>query len=177
MHEVLFYLFAAMTVIPALMLVFSRDTVNGAMLMIASFVGTAAMFALLQAYLLAVLQIMVYVGAVVVLFLFIIMLLGVNKIGLKGSDLRKVGVGAAFLAVFAFLSVIAILSGRGGDVPTGEAVAPASSASNFGYLLFTKYQLPFELTGVLLLAAMIGVVYISRRPMPDESATEETEGK
>lgn len=175
MHEVLFYLFAAITVIPALMLIFSRNTVNGAMLMIASFVGTAAMFALLQAYLLAVLQIMVYVGAVIVLFLFIIMLLGVNKTGLKGADLRKVGVGAVFLVALALMSVVAILSGRGGELPSSEAVAPASSAANFGLLLFTKYQLPFEITGVLLLAAMIGVVYISRRPQT--AAAEETEGK
>lgn len=177
MHEVLFYLFAALTVIPAIMLIFSRNTVNGAMLMIASFVGTAAMFALLQAYLLAVLQIMVYVGAVVVLFLFIIMLLGMNKISMKGSDLRKLGTGVVFLLALAILPVLAILSGRGGEVPTGEAVAPASSASNFGFLLFTKYQLPFELTGMLLLAAMIGVVYISRRAQPEKPATEETESK
>jgi NADH-quinone oxidoreductase subunit J len=176
MHEVLFYLFAAMTLIPAILLIFSRNTVNGAMLMIASFVGTAAMFALLQAYLLAVLQIMVYVGAVVVLFLFIIMLLGMKKVPLKNVGFRKTGVGVIFLAILAVMPVLAILSGRGGEVPLGEAIAPASSASNFGYLLFTKYQLPFEITGMLLLAAMIGVVYISRRPQP-EKALEETEGK
>jgi NADH-quinone oxidoreductase subunit J len=177
MHEVLFYLFAALTVIPALMLIFSRSTVNGAMLMIASFVGTAAMFALLQAYLLAVLQIMVYVGAVVVLFLFIVMLLGANKLTLKASDFRKIAVGVAFLVALAVLPIVAIISGRGGEVTTGEAVAPASSASSFGYLLFTKYQLPFELTGMLLLAAMIGVVYISRRTQPEKTATGETESK
>ena len=178
MHEVLFYLFAALVLIPALLLVFSRNTVNGAMLMIASFVGTAAMFALLGAYLLAVVQIMVYVGAVVVLFVFIVMLLGINRITLKGRDVRKVGVGALFLAVLAILPVVAILSGRGGPVPAGSAEVPAaSSAANFGYLLFTKYQLPFEVTGMLLLAAMIGVVYISHHAKPEQTKPEETEGK
>ncbi len=174
MHEVLFYLFAAMTLLPAVMLVCSRNTVNAAMLMIVSFVGTAALFAMLQAYLLSVLQIMVYAGAVVVLFLFIIMLLDAGRIKSLKGRIRQIIVPLAFFVALSILPVLAILSGRGGEAQIGEAVAPASSAEQFGLLLFTKYQLPFELTGFLLLAAMVGVIFISRRNV---SALPKSEGK
>jgi len=170
MHEVLFYLFAAMTLVPALMLVTSRNTVNGAMLMIVSFIGTASLFAMLQAYLLTVLQIMVYAGAVVVLFLFIIMLLDVSRLKSFKGSIHKMIAPLAFFVALALCPLLAILSGRGGDVPAGEAVSAASSAANFGMLLFTKYQLPFELTGFLLLAAMVGVIFISKRSTPAESS-------
>jgi len=163
MPEVLFYLFAAMTLVPALLMVASRNTVNCAMLMIVSFVGTASLFALLQAFLLTVLQIMVYAGAIVVLFLFIIMLLDVGRVRAVRGGAGKLVCALVFFVALAACPVLAILSSRGGAAPVGEAVPAASSAANFGMLLFTKYQLPFELTGFLLLAAMVGVIYISRR--------------
>ena len=174
MHEVLFYLFAVMTLVPAVLLVASRNTVNGAMLMIASFVGTAALFAMLGAYLLAVLQVMVYVGAVVVLFLFIIMMIGGGKTdGFSRQELRNAILGLAFFVLLAACPLLVVVSGRGGVAPVGELPPPASSASNFGLLLFTKYQLPFEITGFLLLAAMVGVIYITKRaPEAEKSSTE-----
>ena len=169
MHDVLFYLFAALTLLPAVWLVASRNTVNAVMMMILSFVGAACLFAMLQAYLLAVLQIMVYVGAVIVLFLFIVMLLGVGgKRSIKAS-LGNTVAGLAFFILLAGCGLIAIASGNGGMAPGGDPVAPAASAANFGLLLFTKYQLPFELIGFLLLAAMIGVIYISRRQLVQEN--------
>ncbi len=174
MHDVLFYLFAAMTLAPALLLVCSRNTVNAAMLMIVSFIGAASLFALLQAYLLAVLQVMVYAGAVVVLFLFIIMLLDVGHEGRLRAALSKLVAPLAFFAALGCCSVLAILSGRGGEAPAGLEASPAASAESFGMLLFTKYQLAFELTGFLLLAAMVGVIFISRRAIP---AGNRTEGK
>ena len=79
MLDILFYIFAAITLVSALIMVLSPNAVNGAMCMIVSFVGTAALFVLLEAYFLAALQILVYAGAVMVLFLFIIMLLDVDK--------------------------------------------------------------------------------------------------
>lgn len=163
MHEALFYLFAVLTLVPALLLVTSRNAVNGAMLMIVSFVGTAALFALLQAYLLAILQVLVYAGAVVVLFLFIIMLLNVER--MASPKPRTLGVAASVVALALLVTgVVAVVwSGRGGPVPTQGVEAPASLAINFGYLLFTKYMLPFQLTGFLLLAAMIGVIFLSKK--------------
>jgi NADH-quinone oxidoreductase subunit J len=175
MHDVLFYLFAALTLLPAVVLVASRNTVNAVMMMILSFVGAACLFAMLQAYLLAVLQIMVYVGAVIVLFLFIVMLLGVGGKRSLRDSLGNTVAGLAFFVLLAGCGLIAIASGNGGMAPGGEVAAPAASASNFGLLLFTKYQLPFELTGFLLLAAMIGVIHISRNSPVEKKTVSEPE--
>ncbi|HNX04534.1 MAG TPA: NADH-quinone oxidoreductase subunit J [Opitutales bacterium] len=172
MQELLFLIFAAITVIPAVMLVASRNSVNSAMLMILSFVGTAALFALLEAYLLAVLQIIVYVGAVVVLFLFIAMLVGSGSQKLARRDFRNIAFALAAFVALSACSLAAIASGRGGQMPVAGAEAPASSASGFGFILFTKYQLPFEITGFLLLAAMVGVIWISRRQKAPDSPAE-----
>jgi NADH-quinone oxidoreductase subunit J len=178
MHEVLFYLFAALVLVPAILLVASRNTVNGAMLMIVSLVGTASLYAMLQAYLLAVLQIMVYVGAVVVLFVMIVMLIGVGNSKFLRADIRNIAAAGAFFILLAGCPILAISAGRGGMAPAGEVVAPASSASNIVMLLFTKYQLAFELTGFLLLSALVGVIFISQRtqeskPLTADDATEE----
>ncbi len=164
MQEALFYLFAALTVAPALILVLSRNVVNAAMLMIVSFVGTAAMYGLLQAYFLAVLQVLVYAGAVVVLFLFIIMLLDASHIRtLKPSKLRMAAATIGFLILVLGVATIFNAQGFFGEPSLQVEVAPASVARNFGVELFTRFMLPFQLAGFLLLAAMLGVIYISKK--------------
>ncbi len=175
MVDFLFYLFAAITLVSALLMVLSPNAVNGAMCMIVSFVSTAAIFVLLEAYFLAVLQILVYAGAVMVLFLFIIMLLDVDKDA--SSYLKDKLSLAGAIAGFSLLAVMiytafasahhlpepALLPAL--DVPTGEGpgIPFTTSAKSFGYSLFTKYMLPFQVTGFLLLAAMIGVIVVSKR--------------
>lgn len=182
MLDILFYIFAGITLISALVMVLSPNAVNGAMCMIVSFVGTAALFVLLEAYFLAVLQILVYAGAVMVLFLFIIMLLDVDKD--TSSYLKdKMTLGGAIVG-FALFAVLIISAFAGAnhlpnpellpvaEVPSGEGtgIPFTTSAKSFGYSLFTKYMLPFQVTGFLLLAAMIGVIVVSKK----HQATEES---
>lgn len=174
MSHFLFYLFSAIALLASLMVVLNRNTVNGAMFMIMAFLGTAALFITLEAYFLAILQVLVYAGAVMVLFLFIVMLLNVdtqervrpNMPSLAGS---LVGLFLLSAGVLYFLfgapelqgleKVPAILTpGDSAD----EAMAFATTAKAFGYGLFTKYMLPFQVAGFLLLIAMIGVISISR---------------
>lgn len=176
MVDILFYIFAAITLISALLMVVSPNAVNGAMCMIVSFVGTAALFVLLEAYFLAVIQILVYAGAVMVLFLFIIMLLDVDKGEGTGLSRSKLGFGAAVVG-FSLLAVMVSTAFVGGaHVPEPEVMAVASnptgtgegfefttSAKSFGYSLFSKYMLPFQMTGFLLLAGMIGVIVVSKK--------------
>jgi NADH-quinone oxidoreductase subunit J len=170
MQDILFYIFAALTILPAVALVFSRKSVNSAMLMILSFIGTAALFALLQAYLLAVLQVVVYVGAVIVLFLFIAMLVGAGSPKLAKRDFRNMALASGVFVLLSLFGIAAIAkTGVGTDA---LPVSPASSAANFGLILFTKYQLAFEITGFLLLAAMVGVIFISKRPDSGDTTTE-----
>jgi NADH-quinone oxidoreductase subunit J len=163
MLEALFYVFAVLTLVPALLLVTSRNAVNGAMFMIVSFVGTAALYGLLQAYLLAILQVLVYAGAVVVLFLFIIMLLDVERPTARKVRALSLGASVAALCLMVVGVVAVVWSGRGGAAPALGVDAPASVAARFGYELFTRYMLPFQWTGFLLLAAMIGVIFISKK--------------
>ncbi|MGB0409285.1 MAG: NADH-quinone oxidoreductase subunit J [Opitutales bacterium] len=175
MLDILFYLFAVITLISGLLMVLSPNAVNGAICMIVSFVGTAALFVLLEAYFLAVLQILVYAGAVMVLFLFIIMLLDVDQDGSSYLKDRMTLAGATMgFALLAMLIVSAFAGGvhlpepallpveanPGGE---GPGIPFTTSAKSFGYSLFTKYMLPFQVTGFLLLAAMIGVIVVSKK--------------
>ena len=172
--DILFIIFAVLTVLPAFLMVIARNPVNGAMFMIISFVGMAALFVLLEAFFLAILQILVYAGAIMVLFLFIIMLLDmdeVEKIHPKTVTMLASVFGLALIVV----GVVVLL---GADGLTGQTfaalpVAPdfpsaenpmelAVSTKSYGFGLFTKYMLPFQLTGLLLLIAMIGVIVISK---------------
>lgn len=169
MTEIFFYLFATIAVGPALYLVvFSRNAVNSAMCLIVSFIGMACLFVMLEAYFLAVIQVLVYAGAVVVLFLFIIMLLDV-----KEESKRKFKPFGAIAGAIGFLialsGVVAIVSSDA--VTKGSVELPKASGASlkgFGYELFTTYLLPMQVTGFLLLAAMIGVIVLSKR-MKDEA--------
>lgn len=175
MLDILFYVFSAITLIAAVLMVLSPNAVNGAMCMIVAFLGTAALFVLLEAYFLAILQVLVYAGAVMVLFLFIIMLLDVEK-GEGGNEYKDKFTLAAAAAGF-LLAVILICSAFSGahlPEPSLNTVAEnptvfdggipfTTSAKSFGYSLFTKYMLPFQVTGFLLLAAMIGVIVVSKK--------------
>jgi len=167
-----FYFFSALSILAALFVVLNREAVNSAMCMIVSFVGVAALFVLLEAYFLAVLQVLVYAGAVMVLFLFIIMLLDTrerNRPRLGGFNLFAgvvslilLAAGAAWLAHQFPLSVAPQAAPL--MPPDDNPLAYATSAKAFGYGLFTRYMLPFQVTGFLLLIAMVGVIVLSKRP-------------
>ena len=175
MLDILFYILSAFTLIAALLMVMSPNAVNGAMCMIAAFVGTAALFILLEAYFLAILQVLVYAGAVMVLFLFIIMLLNVEEI----EQSKRKSTRSNLLAVLSFIIVSGLMiSAFSGDYlpepgllpvaanPDGSLVSKipfTSSSKSFGYSLFSKYMLPFQVTGFLLLSGMIGVIVISKK--------------
>jgi NADH-quinone oxidoreductase subunit J len=170
--DVLFYLFAILTVASALLVVICRNPVNGAMFMILAFFGMSALFVLLGAYFLAVLQLLVYAGAVVVLFLFIIMLLDVesaDRTPPHGFTLAAAGIGFVILIGGV---VTLFVSGQGGQSPDLPDYAAASLAKHFGYELFTKYMLPFQVTGFLLLVAMVGVILLSKRTPVEAEESE-----
>lgn len=218
MLDFLFYLFAALTVMSAFLVTVSRNAVNGAMFMIVSFVGMAAMFVLLEAYFLAALQVLVYAGAIMVLFLFIIMLLDADKgRSVRPDRLTIAAAGVGSLLLVCGLVYLTIGSGAApaadlpevAELPLGmeektttevphadqsvestkessgaEATLSVATADNlpfttssrsFGYGLFTKYMLPFQVTGFLLLIAMIGVIVLSKKL--DSSGNEPTKTK
>ena len=175
MLDILFYVFSAITLIAAVLMILTPSAVNGAFSMIVAFLGTAALFVLLEAYFLAIVQVVVYAGAVMVLFLFIIMLLDVEKGEGSTQYKDKLTIGAAAVG-FLLVAVLVCSAFSGAHLPEPTLAAVAenpqaleagipftTSSKSFGYSLFTKYMLPFQVAGFLLLAAMIGVIVVSKK--------------
>lgn len=174
MPDGLFIFFAALTLGAASLLVLSRNAVTSAMGMILCLVGVAADFFLLDAYFLGVLQVLVYAGAVMVLFLFVIMLLTDTAESTAGYPWKSAALG---LAVFFFLAAgvlwLFVWSGAvpntlAGATPPELTTNPAeftTAAKSFGRLLYSKYLLPLEIAGFLLLVALVGVVSLSKDPV------------
>ena len=170
MPDGLFLFFAALTLGAACMLVASRNAVTSAMGMILALVGVAADFFLLDAYFLGVLQVLVYAGAVMVLFLFIIMLLNTDDPeGAYPGKAAALGLAVFFLLGAGVLWLFhwsgAVASTPAGATPPELSDLPkvfTTSAKSFGRLLYTKYLLPLEIAGFLLLVALVGVVSLSK---------------
>jgi NADH-quinone oxidoreductase subunit J len=142
----------------------SQNAVHSAMYLVLNFITAALFYLLLNAPFIAMVQIIVYAGAIIVLFLFVIMLLGGDRLrgvsGVRGSErwhrYLAVGLGVALIGVFVFL----LFSGDLNQAPAGTLVDASPQA--LGLRLFEAYVFPFEVTGVLLLAAIAGVVVFGR---------------
>ncbi|NNE93801.1 MAG: NADH-quinone oxidoreductase subunit J [Verrucomicrobiales bacterium] len=162
----LFYIFAALTLVGGIGVVVYKNPVSSAFAMILSFLGLAALFIQLDAYLVGILQILVYAGAIMVLFLFIIMLMDVkaeeNKTFRGGAILGAILVMGGFAAAL----VKVLLDSRIGEgklAPLAES--EQSDVHAIGDLLFTQYWFPVQIVGVLLLVATVGVVVLSKKEM------------
>lgn len=163
MGTFLFNVFAAFTLITALGVVVNKNAVNAAMCLLLSLVGVAGLFIALDAYLLAFLLLLVYAGAIVALFLFIVMLLDTkaeDRPRVTGLPLvaRVLAVGLVALGLVSFYA-------RGHLVSPDRATVPALGASLklYAYQLFTTYLLPVQILGFLLLIAMLGVIVLSKK--------------
>ncbi|HEY0456597.1 MAG TPA: NADH-quinone oxidoreductase subunit J [Verrucomicrobiae bacterium] len=166
MQEILFYIFAALALVSGFLVVanpFSRNPVTSAMFLVLTIAFLAGLFVLLEAFFLAAVQVLVYAGAVMVLFLFVIMLLD-----LKEEERRKFRSFSVATGLIAVLAILAI-SGRAfiGTKfnPQTPIATIAGGTKPLGQLLFTQYLLPFEIVSVLLLVAMIGVILLSKKEL------------
>jgi NADH-quinone oxidoreductase subunit J len=164
--QLLFFLALAVVAIAgALGVVLSKKPVYSALSLLVNFAVAAVLFITLQAQFVAVVQIIVYAGAIVVLFLFVIMLIGGDLTGVGGrsrmrnvASIVAVAAGVLLLAGLAVVAIAGTLASASGAVPGQGSVQAIAEA------LFTDYLLPFELTAVLLLVAMIGAVVLARKP-------------
>jgi NADH-quinone oxidoreductase subunit J len=162
MEHLAFNLFALLTVISAVGVVVNKNAVNAAMCLLLSLVGVAGLFVHLNAYFLAFLLLLVYAGAIVALFLFIVMLLdakGDARPSLHRLPLvaRTLAVGLVGTGVASFLSRAQLATA----LPSGPAAAASLKA--YAYQLFTVYLLPVQVMGFLLLIAMLGVIVLSKK--------------
>ncbi len=160
---VVFWIFAAPLIVSALLVVLVRNPVYAAMSLVAAFFCMAGIYVLLTAHLIAFLQVLVYAGAIMVLFLFVIMLLNLSdeELGLSRVKSMKVlgVVGAVGLVAVIVRSVQEL-----GRLPMPQ-VDPATfgTVKAVGRILFTQYLLPFEATSVLLLVAIVGAVVVAKQ--------------
>ncbi|MDZ4224682.1 MAG: NADH-quinone oxidoreductase subunit J [bacterium] len=164
METTLFYIFGGMAVVTALLMVTRQNPIFSAVWLVVSFFAFAVLFLMLDAQFVAVLQILLYAGAIMVLFIFVIMLLNVRAEELKPKVMQFSGIlggGAAiYLIVLFTLGILKEPVAAFGPVPADFGyVAPV------GRLLFTKYLIPFELTSVLLLVAIVGSVVMGKRKL------------
>ncbi|HXA13485.1 MAG TPA: NADH-quinone oxidoreductase subunit J [Opitutaceae bacterium] len=165
MPDFFFYLFAAFTAVCAFGVVLNRNTVNAAICLLLSLFGVAGLFTLLDAYLLAVLLVLVYAGAVVALFLFIVMLLDTQ--GGHNRPFKPVSLFASLAGFGLMLCGASMFIARGQLVAHAAAVttaAPTGSVlKSYAELLFTTYLLPVQIMGFLLLIAMLGVIVLCKK--------------
>jgi len=169
METALFYIFSALTLVCGLLVFanpFSRNPVTSAMFLVLTIAWLAGLFILLHAYFLAAVQVLVYAGAVMVLFLFVIMLLD-----LREEERRRIrnwtGKVLIGTALFSVAVILWFVFGSMKSSPLDRNPVPGIEGATLplGKLLFTQYLLPFEIVSVLLLVAMVGVVLLSKKDL------------
>jgi NADH-quinone oxidoreductase subunit J len=164
MSPFLFWFFALMMLVFGTAVVVNRNPVASALSLVVSFLGLAALFMSLDAYFIGIIQVLVYAGAVMVLFLFIIMLLDLRA-GARRQINWLASAGAIAVALALVLQIFYVVSHlKFAGQPFPPLARPTTDdVRNIGALLFSNYNLPFQIIGVLVLVATIGVVLLSRR--------------
>ncbi len=169
-QAIAFYLFAAMTVASAIMVISARNPVHSVLFLILAFFNAAGLFVLLGAEFLAMILVVVYVGAVAVLFLFVVMMLDVNFAELRQGFLQYLPIG--LLVGLILLVEIIFVVGTWALAPAQEAAAVAQAQTAvselhntkaLGLILYTKYAYLFQAAGMVLLVAMIGAIVLTLR--------------
>ena len=167
-QAIAFYTLSALILFFAVLVVSTKDTVHSVLFLVVDFLFVAALYVLLGAQFLAVIQILVYAGGIVVLYLFVVMLVNLKRPPEAFHDpLRrtKLGLGLA-IAVLAELAIVAASSyGRAVATVTEAAMPVEGNTQQIGWMLYTRYLIPFEIASMLLLVAMIGAIVLAKREL------------
>jgi len=159
---IFFYLFAAITLLAGLMVVSSRNPVHSVLFLILAFFNAAGLFVLLHAEFLAMLLVVVYVGAVAVLFLFVVMMLDINFVELREGFQRYRPLGLLIAGVLLVELFVTFFSLTGSDA-TMPVVSDVHNTLALGRVIYTDYIYLFQLAGLILLVAMIGAITLTLR--------------
>ncbi len=166
-QAIAFYLFAVVVIVSAAMTISSRNPVHSVMWLILAFFNAAGLMVLVGAEFIAMLLVIVYVGAVAVLFLFVVMMLDVDFATMRAGVARYFGIGLALAVALAAEVMVAIGAWRLGGVALARRAAPidpgVSNIRAIGDLLYTRYLFIFEAAGLVLLVAMIGAIVLTHR--------------
>ncbi|MCK5647411.1 MAG: NADH-quinone oxidoreductase subunit J [Gammaproteobacteria bacterium] len=171
METIVFYVFSAFMVLSALMVITVNNPVRAAFFLVLTFFASAAIWLLLEAEFLAVILIIVYVGAVMVLFLFVVMMLDINIAELKAGFVKNLPL-AVLVALAMFGTILFVVVG--GDqfgidnfAPPARHAADYSNISELGQLLYTEYVYSFEIAAVILLVGIIAAISLTLRRRPN----------
>jgi len=172
-QAILFYIFAAVAVASGVLVVSARNPVHSVLFLILAFFNVAALFVLIGAEFLAMILVIVYVGAVAVLFLFVVMMLNIDFLQLRSGFVGYLPIGA--LVGFILLAELVLVIGSWAVAPgvPGRAIASATggvaltNTRALGDILYTRYLFAFQAAGLILLVAMVGAIVLTLRRRPD----------
>ena len=166
-QAVAFYLFAAIVVLSAAMVITARNPVHSVLWLILAFFNAAGLMVLVGAEFIAMLLVIVYVGAVAVLFLFVVMMLDIDFAELRAGFVRYLPLGIVLAVALASEILIGVGAWSAGGIELSTRIAPIDAAvpniEAIGRLLYTRYLLVFEGAGLVLLVAMIGAIVLTHR--------------
>ncbi len=169
----IFYIFSAVAVISAMMVVASKNPVHGVLFLVLTFFATAGVWLILNAEFLALVLVLVYVGAVMTLFLFVVMMLSTDILSRQEGFVRYLPFAALLILLMIGLTVMVLGPGHFG---LAQVAAPAASAADYsntadlGSVLYTNYAYPFEVAAVLLLTSIIAAIALSHRKPKDRKS-------
>jgi len=168
-ETIIFYLFAVVTVAAGVMVIGSRNPVHSVLFLILAFFNSSGLFVLMGAEFLAMILVIVYVGAVAVLFLFVVMMLNVNSAELRAGFLHYLPIGS-IIGIVLMAELILVMATGAVDMEMPQIVSapipPAEEVSNteaIGNLLYTRYAYLFQASGFILLIAMVGAIVLTFR--------------
>ena len=168
-QAILFYCFATILIGAALGVIFSRNPVHGVMFLVLAFFQSAMLWLLIEAEFLAIVMVLVYVGAVMVLFLFVVMMLDINVERVRGGFTRYLPLGL-LIAAFMIVELLQVVWFRSGDAdPSDDFLAHPEGYSNteaLGAVLYTEHVYAFEIAAVILLLAIVAAITLTMRKRP-----------
>ena len=169
-ETIAFYALSALILGLGVGVVTTPNTVHSVLFLVMNFLGVAVIYVVLEAEFLAVIQVLVYAGGIVVLYLFVVMLVNLKREPEAHQDPRRLSVGGLALAGAVLLELAGIVvysSSREGSAPVAAAAASPveGNVEQIGWLLYTDYLIPFEVASVLLLVAMVGAIVLAKREL------------
>ena len=168
-EAVAFYTLAALILGFAVLVISTKNTVHSVLFLVLNFLFVAALYVLLGAQFLAVIQVLVYAGGIVVLYLFVVMLVNLKRPPEAHRDRHRqsrLGLGLAAAVLAELVTIVAYGYGRPSPAPAAAAALPVSgNVEQVGWVLYTSYLIPFEVASMLLLVAMIGAIVLAKREL------------
>jgi NADH-quinone oxidoreductase subunit J len=163
-EAVVFYVFAALILGFGVLVITARQTVHSVMFLVLDFLSIAALYVTLSAPFVAVIQVAVYAGGIVVLYLFVVMLVNLRRPPEAHSDPRRLGRLGLVMSLAVLLELL-VIGSYGLAVTDSTGVLSAKNVEQVGWALYTDYLVPFEVASMLLLAAMIGAIVLAKREL------------